>query len=111
MANEAIAEFLEVLDERPEVRAELLSALEEREDQAPVIVEIAAKHGFEFTEDDYNGMMEAVAATRGRSLSDEELESVAGGSGRTGPPPPAGIKEYQNFRMNFAGRRAVLFFR
>jgi len=111
MARETIAQFLEALDQREDLRKDLTSALEGLEDQTPAIVDVAGRHGYEFTEDEFNVVLELIAAEQAQQLSDEELEGVAGGSGRTGPPPPASIKQYNNFSMNFSGRRATLLIR
>jgi predicted ribosomally synthesized peptide with nif11-like leader len=111
MAKEAIVEFLNALDEQNDIRTELASALEEKEEQAPVVVEVAARHGFQFTEDELNVVLELAAAEQDRGLSDAELDSVAGGAGRTGPPPPAGIRQYHNIAMKFSGRFAQILIR
>jgi len=111
MAKEMIAEFLNALDEKDDIRADLAAALEGQDEQAPVIVDVAGKHGFEFTEDEFNVVLELVAAEQARGLSDAELDSVAGGAGRTGPPPPSGIRQYNNIGLKFRGRSAQILIR
>ena len=48
MSNDAVARFLDTLDESSDLRDELGAALEGKEEQAPSIVEVAKQHGIAF---------------------------------------------------------------
>jgi predicted ribosomally synthesized peptide with nif11-like leader len=98
MSNDAVARFLDTLDDSSELRDELGAALEGKDEQAPAIVEVAGRHGFEFNEEEFNVVLELIAGEQG--LSEDELDAVAGGAAPVGSPPPAGTRQFRNFYMN-----------
>jgi predicted ribosomally synthesized peptide with nif11-like leader len=75
MSKEALSEFLNTMAKDPNLQEQLRNAAEGSGDQATVsaerLVEIGEANGFEFTPEDVAGVGE---------LSDDELESVAGGA-------------------------------
>jgi predicted ribosomally synthesized peptide with nif11-like leader len=99
MAKDSIAAFLDTLDGSIDLREELGAALEGLDTQASAVVEVASRHGFEFTEDEFNGVLEVVSRSQGQELSDDELEAVAGGGAGVAVPMPEGYRRFTNLRL------------
>jgi len=105
MSKEAVGEFLIKLDEDVGVRLELSAALEGNEQQAPAMVEVAARHGLEFTPDEYAEVIASITDLQDGVLRDDELEAVAGGlaggmANMKGPIPTSlGRHQLQNFNL------------
>ena len=84
MSAEAVRRFWNDVDEDTALRQgveALFSAGDSPQASAAAIVEVAAKHGYEFTADELKQHVAANAA----ELSDAELEAVSGGMGAGKP--------------------------
>ncbi|MCA1993914.1 MAG: Nif11-like leader peptide family natural product precursor [Coleofasciculus sp. S288] len=82
MSVEAVAQFLERVNQDTALQQELAQAVESSapgEDRVAA-AEIGAKYGYSFTPDEIGETMEAAQKQQsGEELSEEELEAVAGG--------------------------------
>jgi predicted ribosomally synthesized peptide with nif11-like leader len=78
MSREAVAGFLKKLVKYDALQAELKQAAAESSAKAPVFIALAAKHGFEFTEQELGETLDAVHQHRIGELSEAELRAVAG---------------------------------
>src|SRR5262245_13038307 len=95
MAREALVRFLsQVLPRQPEVKAEL--DLLAGEELVQAAVQAGAKADCDFSEDEFRALMRAAAARKsGGELSEQQLESVAGGRKAGGKQ-----QEYLIIKMN-----------
>ncbi len=84
---QGLAEFLKALSTNDAIRAEI-NAAKGKSDAAVLqnFVDVGARHGYTFSADDVEDMMDAALsdAVQDEELSDEELEAVAGGKGMHG---------------------------
>ena len=80
MSIDAVNQFLEKVAQDSKIQEELAQVME-AEDHRQAAVELGAKHGFEITGDELMTEVEKrqQAAVNSGELSEEELESVAGG--------------------------------
>ena len=82
MSAEAVAQFLERVNQDSALQEELTQAINASQPGADRVAasEIGAKYGYSFTADEIGEAMEAVEQQQsGEELSEEELEAVAGG--------------------------------
>ncbi|WP_083894164.1 Nif11-like leader peptide family natural product precursor [Rivularia sp. PCC 7116] len=81
MSIEAVNQFLEKVAKDSNIQEELVQAMQAENDRQAV-VELGAKHGFNFTGDELMNEIEKrqKAAADSGELSEEELEAVAGGA-------------------------------
>ena len=81
MSIEAVNQFLEKVAQDSKIQEELAQAMQ-AEDDRQAVVELGAKHGFEFTGEELMTEVEKrqQAAIDSGELSEEELEAVAGGA-------------------------------
>ncbi|MCP5149147.1 MAG: Nif11-like leader peptide family natural product precursor [Ectothiorhodospiraceae bacterium] len=77
--------FLEALHRDPALLADLDAAIERADDPRQATIEFASRNGFDATADGLDAAKAAVAAAA--ELSDEELETVAGGFNPQPEPP------------------------
>ena len=83
MSMEAVNQFLTKVSEDQQLQAELAQAMEAEDDQQAA-TELAAKYGYDFTPDELgleiqNRQSEFQSNQEAGTLSEEELEAVAGG--------------------------------
>ncbi len=83
MSIEAVNKFLQKVTEDQQLQEELAKALESENDRQAA-TDLAAKHGYEFTPDELwaeiqNRQSEFQQKQAAEELSEEELETVAGG--------------------------------
>jgi predicted ribosomally synthesized peptide with nif11-like leader len=100
MSKKAVEGFLARVDDSAELRDTVRKALEGKDEQAPTMVELGSKEGFEFTTEEYTAVIDTISRYRDRELSEEELEVVSGGSRPVDPPGPAMRIQFKNFRLN-----------
>ena len=82
MSAESVSQFLERVNQDPALQEELAQAINASQPGADRVAasEIGAKYGYSFTPDEIGEAMDAVEQQQsGEELSEEELESVAGG--------------------------------
>ncbi|AFY58613.1 bacteriocin propeptide, TIGR03798 family/class IIb bacteriocin, lactobin A/cerein 7B family [Rivularia sp. PCC 7116] len=81
MSIEAVNKFLDKVAQDSTIQEELAQAMQAENDRQAV-VDLGAKHGFEFTGDELVTEIEKrqKAAAESGELSEEELEAVAGGA-------------------------------
>ena len=81
MSIQAVNQFLEKVAQDSKIQEELAQAMQ-AEDDRQAVVELGAKHGFEFTGEELMTEIEKrqQAAIDSGELSEEELEAVAGGA-------------------------------
>jgi len=81
MSKDMVVKFLSAVDADSDLRGELVAAIEGTTEQASSIVEIADRHGFEFTLDDYTEVIREIGRQQEGEVSQDELDAVAGGLG------------------------------
>lgn len=81
MSIQTVIQFIEDLKRDDSLGRELRSTMEAAEDPAAALMEFAAERGHTFTEEELRAALDRVAMADGQ-LSDEDLESVAGGKGK-----------------------------
>ncbi|MEM9926957.1 MAG: Nif11-like leader peptide family natural product precursor [Cyanobacteria bacterium P01_D01_bin.50] len=81
MSIEAVNQFLEKVGQDNKIQEELVEAMQAENDRQAV-VELGAKHGFDFSGDELMIEIEQrqKAAIESGELSDEELKAVTGGA-------------------------------
>ena len=79
MSTEAVQEFLAEVGRDAELRQELRRAIQGKPTTGEAIVEVAERHGHEFEVEELDEVVRAVRAQQTGELTDEDLESVAGG--------------------------------
>ena len=77
MSIEAVNQFLTKVNQEPQLQAEVNCAIE-TENVCQLVTELGAKHGYEFTIEEFSQQIEQMQKVTGE-LSEEELETVAGG--------------------------------
>ncbi|AFY58611.1 bacteriocin propeptide, TIGR03798 family [Rivularia sp. PCC 7116] len=84
MSIEAVNKFLDKVAQESKIQEELAQAMQAENDRQAV-VDLGAKHGFEFTGDELMTEIEKrqKAAIESGELNEEELEAVAGGAKAT----------------------------
>lgn len=93
MSKEAIKEFYDFVQTKPDLQNQLNSLLNDREVMLAKAVEIGQQNNFSFTASELAEVIaELEASAEGAELSDEQLETVAGGQAKTfeyrGPKEP-----------------------
>lgn len=78
MSAEAVNDFLKKVAEDEALMGELAQAMEAEDDRAAV-AQLAISKGYDVTPDELWAEVQKRQAEAGTELSDEELESVAGG--------------------------------
>ncbi len=78
MSAEAVSDFLKKVAEDEALMGELAQAMEAEDDRAAV-AQLAISKGYDVTADELWAEVQKRQAEAGTELSDEELESVAGG--------------------------------
>lgn len=78
MSAEAVSDFLKKVAEDEALMGELAQAMEAEDDRAAV-AQLAISKGYDVTADELWEEVQKRQAEAGTELSDEELESVAGG--------------------------------
>ncbi len=78
MSAEAVSDFLQKVTEDEALMGELAQAMEAEDDRAAV-AQLAISKGYDVTPDELWAEVQKRQAEAGSELSDEELESVAGG--------------------------------
>jgi predicted ribosomally synthesized peptide with nif11-like leader len=111
MSVESVAEFLVKVDENEALRKELNDALQGESEQGAVMSAVAARHGLEFTSADFDELISTVISAEEASLSETELESVAGGTQpRALSLPVSYVKFTSNHRLqNVRLQRGLVF--
>jgi hypothetical protein len=99
MSKDAVAEFLVKIDQDESLRKELGAALGGAAEQGSIMAETAARHGLEFSSDEYAEVVDELIAVQEAGLSDAELESVAGGCGTAPNPGPIKAGRVRQFRQ------------
>ena len=80
MAIEAVRQFLTKVNHDEKSQSELSEAMGAKKDLTAA-VELAARHGYEFTLEELAAQIEQLKRIQaGEQLSEEELEAVAGGA-------------------------------
>jgi hypothetical protein len=79
MSNKAVTEFLHELIGKQSLREEVRQAEAGKPEKAPVLVEVGARHGHEFTVDELAGVLDALHRHKIGELDEEELLATAGG--------------------------------
>ncbi|MGD1913915.1 MAG: Nif11-like leader peptide family natural product precursor [Rivularia sp. (in: cyanobacteria)] len=81
MSIDAVNQFLEKVAQDSKIQEELAQLIQAEDHQRQAVVELGAKYGFEFSGDELMAEVEKrqQAAVNSGELSEEELESVAGG--------------------------------
>ena len=80
MTIEAVNQFLTKVNHDEKFHSELSQAMETKRDLTAA-VELAARHGYEFTLEELAAQIEQLKRIQaGEQLSEEELEAVAGGA-------------------------------
>ncbi len=78
MSAEAVSDFLQKVAEDEALMGELAQAMEAEDDRAAV-AQLAISKGYDITPDELWAEVQKRQAEAGSELSEEELESVAGG--------------------------------
>lgn len=78
MSNKAVTEFLVQLVASDELREEVRQAEAGKTEKAPVLIEVGARHGHEFTKDELASVLDALHKHKIGELSEEALISTAG---------------------------------
>ena len=78
MSRETAAQFLERLVSDEDLRSKVREAERGRPEKAPVLVELGAEAGLEFTEADLHDILCALHQHKIGALSEEQLVKVAG---------------------------------
>ncbi len=81
MSIEAVEKFLIRVKENQELQEEVAQAVQE-ENHREAVVELAAKHGFDFTPEELGNKVKNSLATG--TLTEEELTAICGGRGGGG---------------------------
>lgn len=80
MSKEAIKEFYDFVQTKPDLQNELNSLLDDQEAMIARAVELGRQNNYNFTADELRETISAIESGEASSeLSDEELEAVAGG--------------------------------
>ena len=83
MSIEAVNQFLTKVNQDEKLQAELSQVMKSQNDRQAA-VDLAAKHGYEFTTEELNERIEQIQSIQAKqaaneTLSEEELEAVSGG--------------------------------
>ena len=78
MSQEAVFDFLKLLDVNEQLQDELKS-IPPNSRKTSNVVEFAQKHGFEFTAEELEQEAGGHAAASGTAISEKQLENVVGG--------------------------------
>jgi len=106
MSSEKVIGFLNSLDENTSIGKEFEAAVAAGGSQAASAVDVAARHGLSFTEDDFTTVLDQMAHRGSQELSDSELDAVAGGM--VSMPAPQAGKEFRNLRIDFSSKMILL---
>jgi predicted ribosomally synthesized peptide with nif11-like leader len=107
MATQTVFEFLDTLDRDDALREELGATLGGDALDSPKVAGFAARHGFEFTEDDFNEAVEVIASRQPEELSDDQLDVVSGGSRLAFPMPEGGGKVFRNLGLRLGSNKTI----
>ena len=80
MSTQAVAQFLEHLENDKDLKAELTAENTTRDERIAAAVELGGKKGFEFTEAECAAFLETAMKVQDGELADAELETIAGGA-------------------------------
>ena len=78
MSNQAAADFLSKLVYDEALREQVRAAEKGRAEKAPVMVEVAASHGYAFTVEDLHDVLCALHRHKLGELTEQQLVKVAG---------------------------------
>ena len=79
MSTQAVSEYLEKLNNDDDLKAESELEGKTKQERIAAAVELAGKRGFDFTEDEFATVLDALRKVQSGELEDAELETVAGG--------------------------------
>jgi predicted ribosomally synthesized peptide with nif11-like leader len=79
MSNQAAADFLAMLVRDEALRDKVRGAEKGRTEKAPVLVEVAAGHGYDFSANELHDVLCALHQHKIGELTEQELVDVAGG--------------------------------
>jgi hypothetical protein len=78
MSSDAVTEFLRQLVASDELKEEVRQAEAGKTEKPPVVIEVGARHGHEFTRDELARVLDALYKHKIGELSEEALISTAG---------------------------------